>query len=164
MRTINLVLFLGIFFIISFQLSCKHKETNPYEKMEIFNWLEGHWEFEVDNGLFGEVWSKSNDSVFSGHGYMLIGEDTVSKELLRLEFRKGEIFYIVTIEDHNDGKPVNFKLTSDQNNTYVFENPEHDFPKKIIYKKNSENSVTAIIEGDEADEMNRMEFFYSRAE
>jgi hypothetical protein len=38
-------------------------------------------------------------------------------------------------------------MTSDSENNFVFENPKHDYPQKIVYKKATENSLVATISG-----------------
>jgi hypothetical protein len=38
-------------------------------------------------------------------------------------------------------------MTSDSENTFVFENPKHNYPQKIVYKKVNENSLVATISG-----------------
>jgi hypothetical protein len=42
---------------------------------------------------------------------------------------------------------TDFKLTHLAGQEATFENPEHDFPKRIIYRKNFDGSLTAIIDG-----------------
>lgn len=44
---------------------------------------------------------------------------------------------------------TDFKLTRVTANEAVFENPEHDFPKRIIYRKKSATEMTASIDGGE---------------
>ena len=44
---------------------------------------------------------------------------------------------------------VSFKLTKLEGESAVFENPEHDHPKIIRYRKGEDGSLTARIEGDE---------------
>ena len=30
--------------------------------------------------------------------------------------------------------PISFKFTSELKNIFIFENPDHDFPKRIVYE------------------------------
>jgi hypothetical protein len=70
--------------------------------------------------------------------------DTVFNEKLKIEKIGDEIFYIADVK-HN-AAPVYFKLTSLNDNEAVFENPQHDFPQKIVYK-NIDGNLNASIEG-----------------
>ena len=44
---------------------------------------------------------------------------------------------------------TDFKLTSLTATEAIFENPAHDFPKRIIYRKTGEDGLTASIDGGE---------------
>ena len=53
-------------------------------------------------------------------------------------------------EAHPSGQPSAVFLSSTLNeSTVVFENPQHDFPKRIIYRKGADDSLTASIDGGE---------------
>jgi len=162
MKRNHLNIFVIVFLIIS-MLSCLNSgKSEKYKKMQQFSVFVGEWEFEIDNGVFGERWEQKNDSVFSGYGYMVIGEDTVSREVLSVEQQGNDIFYIVIVEDHNDGQPVKFRLVSDADNTFVFENMEHDFPQKISYKIEGNDQIQAVVEGFIEGEPDKLELFYTR--
>jgi hypothetical protein len=42
----------------------------------------------------------------------------------------------------------------------VFENLEHDFPQRIIYRRNQDGSLTARIEGDRGGRIVGMDFHF----
>jgi hypothetical protein len=42
----------------------------------------------------------------------------------------------------------------------TFENLGHDFPKRIIYRKNADGSLTARIEGDGSEKEKPHEFLF----
>jgi hypothetical protein len=44
----------------------------------------------------------------------------------------------------------------------LFENPAHDNPKRILYRKNPDGSLTARVEGDEKGKPVWEEFRYVR--
>jgi len=45
----------------------------------------------------------------------------------------------------------------------VFENPQHDFPTRIIYRRNPDGSLLAAIEGDRGGQTKRIEYPYVAA-
>ncbi|HEX7294339.1 MAG TPA: DUF6265 family protein, partial [Pyrinomonadaceae bacterium] len=55
---------------------------------------------------------------------------------------------------------TDFKLTRVTDQEAVFENPEHDFPKRIIYRKSAEDALTASIDGGEGTK--QMTFSFQR--
>ena len=83
-----------------------------------------------------------------GESYFINGKDTLFAEIVRLEQQENDLFYIVSVPNQNEEKPVAFKLTSSTSDYLVFENPAHDFPKKITYKLVNKDSLYAEISGD----------------
>jgi len=82
-----------------------------------------------------------------GMSRTVVGEKTVEFEYLRIEQRTDGIYYVA----HPKARcpATDFKLTRASATEAVFENPQHDFPKRIIYRKNGDDSLTASIDGGE---------------
>jgi hypothetical protein len=55
--------------------------------------------------------------------------------------------YSVTAGKQNNGQAVLFTATKNTATELVFENPEHDFPKKITYTLVTPDSLYAEISG-----------------
>jgi Domain of unknown function (DUF6265) len=128
-------------------VSCQKKSEKKFDKIEKINWLVGHWENKMPEGTLTESWKKENDSTFSGDSYFINPKDTVHFESIRLTQKDEELIYTATVPGQNDDEPVDFKLTSDSENVFTFENPAHDYPQKITYKKVDANNLTATISG-----------------
>lgn len=129
-------------------ISCQNKSEKNFEQLEKMNWLIGNWENKMDEGLLTETWIKENDSTFSGTTYFIINnKDTVHSETIILKQIKDELIYSPTVKGQNNDEPVDFKLSSENENTFSFENPKHDYPQKIVYKKVNKNSLVATISG-----------------
>lgn len=128
--------------------ACQNKSTHKFDKLEKMNWLVGQWENKIPQGLLTEVWTKDNDSTFSGKSYFIKEQkDTIHYETIVLRQVKDDLIYQATVKGQNNDEPVDFKLTSDTDNNFVFENPKHDYPQKIVYKKVKDNSLVATISG-----------------
>ena len=56
------------------------------------------------------------------------------------------------VPNQNAGKAIDFVLNQIDENTYSFENPNHDFPKKIIYKKVSDSELFVVVQGKDVTE------------
>ena len=96
------------------------------------DFLQGTWKME--NKEIYEHWDKLNDNTFKGFSWKLKdGQMTVS-EYLDISVIDNEMTYTATVLNQNEGKGVRFKLTK-TDSTFTFENPGHDFPKKIVYQK-----------------------------
>ena len=126
--------------------SCQQRTT--FSELEKAIWFLGRWENKTPEGTFSEEWKIGNDSLYIGESYFINNNDTLFAETVRLEQRKNDLFYIVSVPNQNEKQPVAFKLTSSTSDYLVFENPEHDFPKKITYKLVTNDSLYAEISGN----------------
>ena len=86
-------------------------------------------------------------------------EKTIEFEYLRIEQRLDGIYYVAHPKARCPG--TDFKLTRATNNEVVFENPEHDFPKRIIYRRTSDDALTASIDAGEGTKA--ISFAYRRS-
>lgn len=128
-------------------VSCQNKSELKFEKIKKMDWLVGSWEQKLPDGIITEIWTKENDSTFSGKSYFIKTKDTIHLENIVLTQQKDELLYIPTVNGQNNDEPTTFKMTSDVENTFSFENPAHDYPQKITYKKVSETNLVATISG-----------------
>ena len=114
-------------------------------------------------GYIGEEWIKMNDEYLQNRGFMVKGADTIITERVALKNTKEGIFYTSTVENENNKQPISFKLTSGKNNIFVFENPQHDFPKRIVYELISSDSLHAYIDDGNAGTKKRRDFYYKKS-
>jgi hypothetical protein len=129
-------------------LSCQNKSEKQFEKLEKMNWLVGQWENTTAEGHLTETWNKVNDSTFTGQTYFIINKkDTVHNESIVLTQVGDDLIYRPTVKGQNNDEAVDYKLTSDAENSFSFENPKHDYPQKIVYKKVNDMSLVATISG-----------------
>ncbi len=80
-----------------------------------------------------------------GMGREMSGSKMVFFEYLRIEQRKEGLFYVAQPQGKTQ---TDFRLTHEGKNTLVFENSEHDFPKKIEYERGAAGSVTVRVSGN----------------
>lgn len=133
-------------------MSCKDERANQNlsskkNLLEQANWFLGSWQNKSNRGDFYENWSRINDSLYQAESFVLVKKDTVFYEQVRLMQKNDSLYMIVSVRNQNKEKPVSFYLTQNLKNKLTFENPKHDFPTKIIYKKVANDSMVASIEG-----------------
>ncbi|MBA6392326.1 hypothetical protein H4J38_16285 [Colwellia sp. BRX10-3] len=116
--------------------------------IESLTWLVGNWNSENSQLKINESWKQISAKTLEGSGYTHSIEKNkiVSSETLRLVEMSGEIFYIAKVASND--LPVAFKLTSCTAKTAIFENPQHDFPKKLSYQFNKAKSITVFVSGE----------------
>ena len=90
-----------------------------------------------------------------GMGRTVAKGKTVFFEYLRIEARPDGIYYVA----HPKARPgTDFKLVRVEGQSAVFENLAHDFPKRLIYRKNADGSLTTRVEGDGTEKEKPEEF------
>jgi hypothetical protein len=111
------------------------------------SWLEGKWErTNTKPGKKGfEIWTKVSATEWNGKGVSLTGTDTTFVEKLKLIVKDGTPYYVADVPENQ--KEVLFKFTALTENSFICENPQHDFPKKISYQKDGDK-LKAVISGD----------------
>ena len=121
-------------------------------------WLEGSWtRTNVKAGQSGfELWKKVSPTELSGRGITMNGNDTTFVEKLRIIARDGNLFYVADVPENQ--KPVFFRLTKINENSFTCENAEHDFPKMISYTLQGAK-LRATISGDGKS----MEFLFEKS-
>ena len=123
----------------------------------------GQWEMKTSKGKIIELWTKNSDNRLSGKSYRINAKgDSLLTETLVIKNIGKDIFYCSTVTGQNAGGEVCFKLISQDNNTYVFENKEHDFPQRIIYQNQGKNDLLAWIEGEFNGKTKKSTFKYNR--
>jgi hypothetical protein len=126
-------------------------------------WLEGEWIRATSSGTAIERWKSVPGGGLVGEGAFQRGDGgaEIQTEALLLVEMAGEIFYVAKPRENT--YPVAFRLTSLENGTAVFENPTHDFPQRIIYRRSGPDSMTAAIEGPgDGGQPRRIEFPFVR--
>lgn len=127
----------------SFSVSAQ-TEDGTLEKITSF--LAGTWKIEGKETY--EKWEKAGGGVFKGKSYRLKGGKEHVSETIEIKTVDGIVYYIPTVFDQNEGLAVRFALTGSNNDEFHFENPDHDFPKKIVYKKVSATEMLVEVSGE----------------
>ena len=151
--TITFITVITICFTV---LSCKENkeatdaspQAKTYVQLEKAEWFLGQWVNKSFDAEFSETWMKENDSVYTGESYFIkYSNDTLFAETMKLAETNGKLNMIVTVANQNDAQPVSFEMTLANDTLLIFENPEHDFPNKIAYRRVNNDSIVAQIVG-----------------
>ena len=111
-------------------------------------WMAGDWQTDPNGRVTSdEHWARPAGGIMIGMSRTVAGNKLASFEFLRIEKRGEEIFYVASVRGRCPA--TDFKLTRVNGQEAIFENPEHDFPKRIIYRKKSAQELTASVDGGE---------------
>jgi len=142
---------------------CSFTPNNQIDSFKILgNLAGGSWQMKTKKGILGERWKQVSENDMRSQGFKISGTDTTMLETVSLIQKGGNIYYISTVKDENEGKSVPFKLTKSTNNQFVFSNPEHDFPQQIGYEIVAKDSLHAWIDGQYNGKYARQDFYYKR--
>jgi hypothetical protein len=150
-----LIVFAGFIMLVAFT-------GNRNENFKKLYALQGTWQMTTKRGILCEEWKKINDNYLQSKGYIVKGTDTLINETVALTKKGDDIFYTSTIVNQNDQQPVAFKMTKSGNNIFVFENAQHDFPKRIVYQLLSADSLYAFIDDGIDGSAHKQNFYYKR--
>ena len=139
-KTVVLLLFLSF-------IACKNSNSNEKDKIKLAHWILGNWENKSPDGNLSENWKNVNDSTFQANSYFIKEKDTVHFESITLEQKGEQLTYNATVQGQDNNKPVTFKLTNSTEKQLIFENPKHDYPKKITYTQIADDSLVTEISG-----------------
>jgi hypothetical protein len=123
-------------------------------------WLAGAW---CTSGTpeVEEYWSRPKAGSMIGMGRTIVRGKTVETEFLRLEETIAGVDYVARPGGAGETR---FKLVRVGEREAVFENPTHDFPKRLTYRLEADGGLWARIEGDGSEKEKPLEFRYERIE
>jgi len=107
-------------------------------------WIAGCWQQGSDPASM-EQWMKPADGMMIGMSRTVINGKVREYEFLMIKQETdGNIYYVAKPSGQPEGS---FKLIKSSPTESIFENPEHDFPQRIIYRHQTDGSLFARIEG-----------------
>ena len=122
------------------------------------DWLAGYW-LSCDNGVeVSETWSTRRGGIMLGSS-ITRGGDAFAWEQTRIEADEGGLVFHAQPRGQ---PPASFRLIRAAPGEAVFENPEHDFPQRVIYRRSGDR-LTGRIEGQAGGREQGMEWHYRAA-
>lgn len=116
----------------------------PRATVESMGWLAGCWEGEIRGGKNQEQWMRPEGKSMLGMSRTIVNGETVLFEFLQIVQERDELQYVARPQGK---EPTSFRLIRGGDHQAVFENPEHDFPQRIVYSLRTDGSLAARIEG-----------------
>ena len=107
-------------------------------------WLSGCWEARSADRVMLEMWMPAEGDLMLGVNRTLVGGKARATEQLRLAWRDGALVYTALPSGQ---ATTEFTATEVTDSSFIVENPDHDFPKKISYVRRGADSLLATIEG-----------------
>ncbi len=108
-------------------------------------WLQGCWAAQGAEAGSGEQWMAPAGGTMLGMSRTVRKGRTVAWEFIRIE--RGDDGALRFIAQPSGQPQATFTLVRQDADAVVFENPSHDFPQRIVYRRAGATSLHARIEG-----------------
>lgn len=154
MNRLNKVLVAGLFVTA---VGAAHAQESA--RVETLGWLAGCWSGTIDGLEMEELWLAPRGDVMLG-----LHRDTkkgrpAGFEFLRIAQTSEGVAYFASPQGRT---PTPFPLKEVTASRAVFENLQHDFPKRIIYERRGNEQLCARIEGAGGEKEGSQEWCWKR--
>jgi hypothetical protein len=134
---------------------------SPKPTINDLSWLAGCWEANMRGNQVNEQWMKPGGGIMLGMARTVTLGKTIEFEFTQIrEDKDGAIYYIAKPSGQAE---ASFKLVKLENKEAVFENPQHDFPQRIVYRQESDGSLFARVEANDKGKIRGLDYPYKRA-
>ena len=131
--------------IVAMFFSSTSLSAENCRSLDAANWLLGPWIATDGDRTVTETWQKLSETTFEGTGVTTRGASRtiVDGESLRLLQMEQGVFYVSKVA-HNR-LPIAFELTQCSSQRLLFENPAHDFPRRLEYIRDADGGMTVHV-------------------
>jgi hypothetical protein len=122
-------------------------------------WMSGCWDLNRNGRHVSETWMPAEGGTLLGMSRTVASGKTLEWEFMLIREAPAGLEYVAK----PSGQPEAVFTTRQASPVeVVFENPAHDFPKRIMYKRDGD-VLSAAIEGAMNGQNRRVEFVYRKA-
>ena len=138
--------------------ACGTVQADPFAPVA---WLAGCWEPQGREAGSTEQWMPPAGGLMLGMARTLRQGRVVEFEFMQIRAEAdGQLVYVAQPQGR---PPTDFRLVRQGEAEAVFENPTHDFPQRVIYRRESAQRLVARIEGSVQGKARGIDFPMTRA-
>ncbi|HYH44061.1 MAG TPA: DUF6265 family protein [Thermoanaerobaculia bacterium] len=134
----------------------------PQPSVQSLAWLAGCWASVDGEAGSGETWTAPAGGTLLGIGRTVKGGRTVAHEFLQI--RENQPGQITLTALPSGQKEASFQLLRLTEREVVFENPQHDFPQRVLYRLTGRDQLLGRIEGRRDGEVRGVDFPLKRVD
>lgn len=150
---------LGVALLFGLSLTGASHGVEPANGIDRVAWLEGVWTSEEGGAVTEERWGPPAGGSMLATSRTVAGGKMVFFEFLRIEEKDGGLVYLAQPKGRAPATP--FTATRVTESEAVFENPDHDFPKRIAYRLDGDE-LRVEVSGDGSEPEKGFEVRYGR--
>lgn len=133
--------------------------AGPPATIDQMGWMKGCWTQTRPNGVVEERWMAPGGGVMLGMGRTVRDGKLRDYEYTRIVEVDGSLAYMA---EPSGQEKATFPLKSLTADMAVFENPAHDFPQRVIYRRLGADQIIGRIEGQIGGQAKSVDFPYKR--
>jgi hypothetical protein len=122
-------------------------------------WMAGCWEQSAGTRVIEEQWMRPRAGLMLGVSRTVVGDSLREYEQVALFERGGHLVYAATPARQ---APAEFVSIAVSDSAVTFENPAHDFPQRVIYRRRGVDSLLARVEGLRGGQLRGSDYPYRR--
>ena len=127
----------------------------------ILKLFPGKWKMISEKTEYYEEWKIVDSTELIGKGYSIEAGEVIESETIYLK-KFADTWAYVAIPKNQ--VITLFALDDFTQNKFIFENEEHDFPRRVIYEFKNDGTLNAIVEGKLDGEEMRREFNFIKVD
>jgi len=135
------------------------RDSDPDARVAQVAWMAGCWELTSGTRVVEEQWTRPRGGLMLGVGRTVRGDSLIEYEQVRLFERDGHLVYAAAPSGQT---PAEFVSTVLSDSAVTFENLAHDFPQRVIYRRDGADSLLARVEGTTNSKVRGVDFPYAR--
>jgi hypothetical protein len=152
-----------IIFLISLILGfTSGLQANGDYSVEDLKWLTGCWASVGGEAGSGEQWTMPAGGTLFGVNRTVRNGKTVAYEFMQIRSTDDGGIEFIARPSGQTGASFQMQVLSEDE--VVFENPDHDFPQRVIYRLESPGNLAASIEGNVKGEDRTIDFPMKRVD
>jgi hypothetical protein len=122
-------------------------------------WIAGCWELSAGSRRIEEQWMAPRGGLMLGVSRTVVGDSLREYEQVALFERGGRLVYAATPARQ---APAEFESIAVSDSAVTFENPTHDFPQRVMYRRHGPDSLVARVEGLRSGRLRGSDYPYRR--
>ncbi len=131
--------------LLLFVLAISYVSAQTTNSVSTLLWMTGCWEVNDNGRVTIERWAKPTENLMIGTSQTVKNGKSVAFEFLRVVNNGHGLVYVALPSSAKEPTPFPFLKMGERE--VVFENLNHDFPQRIIYRQTAADSLFARIEG-----------------
>ena len=137
------------------------QNSSAKPRIDALDWIAGCWTMASGQTSIEEHWMKPSGATMLGMSRTVRDGKTTEYEFLQIRETSTGLEYVAKPSGQAE---ATFTLKTLEPGNVVFENPTHDFPQRIMYKKTGDATATARIEGTRNGQLRGVDFPFHRCQ